>query len=252
MTCSFRSCKSVKCPLICLRPSHPARIKTFWPKAALNTEAQVASQLPWSCLTGGFPFSRSVRGKFNVYVCACACFSAYRLRLLHHDLNANFGLLVLVNQAHQLLSVLRPHQHHWTGKGVGFPQLCERGAQKTKKECDVFFSFCCILVFATCNFLIYSFKECGTLTSAAALASSLTSKITAWAPLSNAMRAWRRNTGETTVKKNKQHKTGTFRGNSSTNVIWIMDKACNSTTQRSVIQWTVHVHTENHTGPVSV
>ena len=98
----------------------------------------MASQLPWSHLTDGSPFSWSMRGKSNA--CVRVRFSAYRLRLLHHDLNANFGLLVLVNQAHQLLSVLRPHQHHWTRKGVCFPQLCERDAQKTNNECVVFFS----------------------------------------------------------------------------------------------------------------
>lgn len=43
---------------------------------------------------------------------------------LHLDLNDNFGLLVLVDQIHQLLSIIILHQHDWTGKGVRFLQLC--------------------------------------------------------------------------------------------------------------------------------
>lgn len=43
---------------------------------------------------------------------------------LHLDLNDNFGFLVLVDQIHQLLSIIILHQHNWTGKGVYFLQLC--------------------------------------------------------------------------------------------------------------------------------
>lgn len=43
-----------------------------------------------------------------------------------HALDANVGLLVLVDQAHQLLCVLSIHQHHRTrreGKGVCLSEL---------------------------------------------------------------------------------------------------------------------------------
>lgn len=49
---------------------------------------------------------------------------AYPSGRLHHDLDANVCLLVLVDQTHQLLSILRLHQHDRTGKGVCFSQLC--------------------------------------------------------------------------------------------------------------------------------
>lgn len=51
------------------------------------------------------------------------CFDTYQCRWLHHDLNTNFGLLVLVDQPHQLLCIVSLDQHDWTGKRVCFPQL---------------------------------------------------------------------------------------------------------------------------------
>lgn len=60
------------------------------------------------------------------------------------DVNTNDGLLILVDQIHQLLRVISFHQHNGTGERVGLPQLrVVDGVPKNKKrtthkrECDI-------------------------------------------------------------------------------------------------------------------
>lgn len=134
---------------------------TFHTKTTLNTEPRVASQLtrceisrvfsqlPFCSAISQRGFSSSSQWKES-QTCVCICSGAYPSRLLHNDLNANFGLLVLVDQTHQLLSILRLHQHDGTGKGVCFSQLCvvrlgwlagSRKRKTQKCECDIFVCF---------------------------------------------------------------------------------------------------------------
>lgn len=122
-----------------------------------------------------------------------------------HAFDADVGLLVLVDQAHQLLGILSIHQHDGTGKGVCLSELAaawsgREGAEGRKCEilgCNGHHLFVIILknlrpILQPLGFAV---------TSAAALASSLTSKITAWAPLFRAMRVWKsKNTLEPKLK----------------------------------------------------
>lgn len=71
---------------------------------------------------------------------ACLLCLIYPSRWIQHDVDLNDGLLVLVNQTHQLLCVIRLHQHNRTREGVGFPQLrvvdCVQNKER-KYECDI-------------------------------------------------------------------------------------------------------------------
>lgn len=67
--------------------------------------------------------------------------SAYPYWIGRHDIDVDFGLLVLVDQAHQLLGGLGLYQHDRTGQGVRVAQLCvaylgKRGDRK-KYKCGI-------------------------------------------------------------------------------------------------------------------
>lgn len=65
---------------------------------------------------------------------ACLLCLKYPLRWIQHDVDTDDGLLVLVDQTHQLLCIISLHQHDGTGKGVGLPQLCVMHCVQNKKR----------------------------------------------------------------------------------------------------------------------